>query len=413
MSTSVDQGARAATRAALAIAPGVMLAGFAGGIAFPIVPLVALDAHLPLPFIGVILAANRIARIVASPLVGALTDRLGARRTFIAGLVLQLAVMALYAEGVASGHPGVFFLLARVLHGPSSAAVGVAGQALALRAGGGAHGGRVGGLVRAAMMLGVPLGLVAGGVLADLLGMTATFGIAMLALVVAIGSAVVLLSDLPATMRRERLAETLRALGHGGLAAIGALSFAAFFAAHGVMMTMLPLLVHDRALSILHLGAQGSGAVAMGWMMVAIAAGSAVAGPLGDRWHAHGRIAALGVIGLIPGLVLAGAARTPGGLLAAVTLVGLGAAALGPSLLALIGEQVGKEDQGTAIGLIQLCGDLGSLLGPLVGTLLVGAELGRPYYASAAIVACVLPVAGWLARRERAALPAVQVNRTT
>jgi len=89
----------------------------------------------------------------------------------------------------------------------------------------------------------------------------------------------------------------------------------------------------------------------------------------------------------------------------AVTLVGLGASALSPSLLALIGRFVAKEDQGSAIGFVQLCGDVGSLVGPLLGTLLVGGDLGRPYFASSAIIACFLPVALWLIRRERTAAP--------
>lgn len=146
--TEVAQPRAQATRAALAIAPGVLLAGVAGGMAFPIVPIVALDAHMALPWIGVILAANRVTRIAASPAIGALIDRIGTRRVFIGGLVLQVAVMALYAQGTASGRPGVFFLVARLVHGPSSACIGIAGQALALRSGGGGHGGRVGGMVR-------------------------------------------------------------------------------------------------------------------------------------------------------------------------------------------------------------------------------------------------------------------------
>jgi len=124
-----------ANRAALAITPGVLLAGFAGGVAFPILPLVARRAGLSLAFISVILAANRAARVVSNPFVGVLTDRLGGRRTLLAGLVLQIVVMLCYVLGVALHHPGPFFLLGRLIHGPGSAAVFVAGQALALEAG--------------------------------------------------------------------------------------------------------------------------------------------------------------------------------------------------------------------------------------------------------------------------------------
>jgi MFS family permease len=252
-------------------------------------------------------------------------------------------------------------------------------------------------------MLGVPLGLVAGGVLSDLFGIAATFGISMLALAVAVASAWALLPDLTAPLGRERLLDTLRGLGNRGLAAIGALSFAAFFAAHGVVMTMLPLLVHDRKISVAHLGDKGTGAVFMGWLVVVLAAGSPLAGNLGDRRRAHGRVAAAGLAILVPGLVLTGVAQASLPLAAAVTLVGLGASALGPSLLALIGGFAAGGDQAAAIGFVQFCGDLGSMLGPLIGTLVVGRDLGRPYLVSGAIVACFLPIAAWLIRRERAA----------
>ena len=59
-----------ARRAALAIAPGLLLAGVASGIAFPILPSLGMKAGLPLALIGAILAANRVGRVIAGPIVG-------------------------------------------------------------------------------------------------------------------------------------------------------------------------------------------------------------------------------------------------------------------------------------------------------------------------------------------------------
>lgn len=147
----------------MALAPGTLLAGVAGGIAFPILPLVALRHGLSLGFIGVILAANRAMRVVFSPWIGIYADRYGGRRTLLAGLLLQTVVLALYALGVVTHHVGSFFLLGRLLHGPASACVFIAAQALALHAGGPAHSGQAAAMVRVAIVLGVPLGLSAGG----------------------------------------------------------------------------------------------------------------------------------------------------------------------------------------------------------------------------------------------------------
>jgi len=92
-------------RLAYSIAPGVLLAGVAGGIAFPVIPLLGVRVGLPLWFIGTILAANRAGRIVSAPIVGVLTDRWGGRRMVIVGLASQVVVMALYLVGVVGGNP--------------------------------------------------------------------------------------------------------------------------------------------------------------------------------------------------------------------------------------------------------------------------------------------------------------------
>src|SRR5690348_8653398 len=114
MSPAPAPGAQQVRRAAYGISPAMFLAGLSGGIAFPILPLAGLHAGLPLWFIGLILAANRFTRILCNPLVGALIDRFGGRRTLIAGMVVQCGVMALYLVGTLLGQPGAFFLAARM-----------------------------------------------------------------------------------------------------------------------------------------------------------------------------------------------------------------------------------------------------------------------------------------------------------
>jgi len=57
---------------------------------------------------------------------------------------------------------------------------------------------------------------------------------------------------------------------------------------------------------------------------------------------------------------------------------------------------------------LQLCGDAGGVLGPIVGTTLTVGGHSTPYLVCAGVLSVVLPVAVWLARLERrAAGPAV------
>lgn len=375
----------------------MLLAGVAGGIAFPILPIVGVQAGLSLPFIGVILASNRAMRVLTSPIVGALADRFGGRRTLIAGLVLQIAVMVLYTLGITTGHPGTFFLLGRMLHGPGSACVFVAGQALALHAGGKTQGGRTAGTVRAAMGVGVPLGLVAGGVVSDRWGNAATFESALVGVLVATLVAWRLVPDLRvAVPRRFGWSEIFKAMADRRLSAIGALTFAVAFSAQGMVLTTLSLLAHARGMSLLGFGDQGTSSVLMGLMVVVSAITMPVAGRWGDRHRAHAPIALAGLIVLVPSLVLIALSSTATGLVAGIALMGLGSGALSPSLLALVSELVPQDRRGVAIGVLQLWGDIGGTLGPLVGTALFAGSLRAPYLVTAVLLACFIPLAARL-----------------
>jgi MFS family permease len=75
--------------------------------------------------------------------------------------------------------------------------------------------------------------------------------------------------------------------------------------------------------------------------------------------------------------------------------------AIAPSLLALLGIEVSPNRLGRAAGVLQLYGDLGGALGPIVGTELLAHGSATPYLLSAGLLVLVLPIALWLGRRER------------
>jgi MFS family permease len=356
---------------------------------------------LSLPFIGVILAANRAVRVITSPFVGALVDRGGGRRTLLTGLVVQIIVLVLYALGIATGHAGVLFLTGRLLHGVGSACVFVSAQALALHAGGPLHRGGAAGTVRAAIVLGIPIGLVAGGLLSDAVGDAWTFVVASGAVVVALGAAFLTVPDLRvSSTTRPPVLESFRAMRDAKLFRIGALNFVLNFAVGGMVLTTLAIIVHDRHLSLLGRNEQGSAGLFMGWMVVVDAITTPFAGRIGDRWRAHARVAAGAMVLLVAGLAIVGLSTRASGLACGLSLLGLGAAGLGPSLLVLMGAVVSPERRGTGVGLLQVSGDLGGMLGPLVGTALFAGSTSLPYLATAALVTGFLPLSFGLSRQE-------------
>ncbi len=386
---------------ALALAPGTLLAGVAGGIAFPILPIVGLRLGLSLPFIGLILAANRAMRLVSSPVVGVMADRFGGRRTLLVGLGVQVVVLALFALGIVAHCAGPLFLAGRLLHGPGSACVFIAAQALALHAGGPSQSGRAAGMVRAAMVLGVPVGLAAGGLLSDAVGDAATFAIAACAVVLAFLAAFLRVPDWRGPMgRRPPLLETLRAMRDRRLLSLGALNMVLNFSVGGMILTTLALLVHERHFSLFSRNEQGTAGLLMGWMIVVDAALTPLAGRLGDRWQAHARVAAGAMVFLVAGLAVVGLSRQSAGLALGLALVGAGGAGLGPSLLVVMGNIVPRDQRGTGVGLMQFCGDVGGMLGPLVGTALLAGSTAVPYVGTAVLAACFVPLAMWLGRVE-------------
>ncbi len=117
------------------------------------------------------------------------------------------------------------------------------------RLGGATQGGRAGGTVRAAIVLGVPLGLTAGGLLSDRFGDAGAFEVvAAGAMAVALVTAWVLVPDLRVALRpRVPLKETMRAMSDPRLLADRQSELRALvFAAGGMVLTTLALLVHAR-----------------------------------------------------------------------------------------------------------------------------------------------------------------------
>jgi predicted MFS family arabinose efflux permease len=311
--------------------------------------------------------------------------------------------MALFAVGVILDRPGAFFLLGRALHGPASACVFVAGQALALHAGGRAHAGATGSIVRLALVIGVPVGLVAGGLLSGAVGPARTFEAASAIMVIATIVAFFVVPDLRAPMRRAvGIRESLRTLSEPRLAAIGALNFVTSFSTGGLVLTTTVLLVRARGLTTLGFGEQEMSGALMGLMVVGSAVSTLGMTRVATSMRENTRIALVGLVLIVAGLGAVGLAGGMAGVVAGLLAMGLGAGALGGALLGLVGQFVEPSQRGAGVGLQQLCGDVGGSLGPIVGTSLFAFGPATPYTVCAALVAMSLPIALWLVRHGEA-----------
>lgn len=402
-----------ALRAGWWIAAIAFLSGIGGGAVFPILPMLGLQLGLSAAMVGLILSANRITRIFFNPFTGALVDRFGARWPVSLGLFLETLAVLGFSIALHAPAPGVWFIAGRALWGIGSSLILVGALAAVMIISVHGNRGRLTGRVRTAMTLGLPGGMLLGGVIADTASANAAF-LAAAALTLATG--VFALFVLPhgghgSSRLHPEDEETARPgrwsslLHNPQLQIIWCSNTLIFFAIGGALLATLVVLVDGRGIRLLGLGSQGSAGLLMALLMVFRAISALAAGAFLDRRSERTAL-------LVPGAVLTAlgfAALALGGglwgMVAALAAIGLGGGALNIPLLTLLSDSTARRAQGRAVGIYQVYGDIGGSLGPIVG-LDLGARIGyAPIYLgiACAMLLVALPLY-LLVRHERAAL---------
>ena len=401
---------------AVAVTAGVFLGGVATGVAFPTLPLLDRVLGISAVLLGVILAANRIARLLMNTPAGSVIDRVGVRKPMIAGLFVQgLApfgyVVGLYTPPVELGvvpvvgsvsAPGLVFVLARACWGVGSAFVFVGAFATITAVTERRDRGRWTGYMRAGQSLGFPTGLVIGGVLADLFDIQTAF---LTAGTLALLAGVMGLLVLPEVRPSDAGRTPLRRLPHlvrrtPGVLPIGLANGAVRLLFGGVLLTTAVKYAAALGLEFDALGAAGITGLVMGAGVLASSSATVVAGRVSDRLDRR-ELATLPAFGVLAA-GFATLAFTPSlaGMFGGVVLVGAGVGGAGPVLLAALGDRSPEGSEGKFGGVYNVFGDVGLSVGPLVAfpaVTTVGYEL--TYLACAGVaVACLLLVNATLLR---------------
>ncbi len=401
-----------ALRASWWIAAIAFLSGIGGGVVFPILPILGVQLGLSSVMVGLILAANRITRIFFNPFTGSLIDRFGARWPVAIGLFLETVAVLAFSVALYSHVPVAWFLTGRVIWGIGSSLILVGAMAAVMVISTADTRGRLTGRVRTSMTLGLPAGMVIGGVIADAASSNAAF-LTAAALTLLTG-----LFALYAMPRGAAPAPHADRAEHRGLGVwrqllampllqvVCGANALIFFAISGILLATLVVLVDARGLHVFGWGSQASAGLLMALLMVCRGAAALTSGAFLDRRSTRTALlipaAVLTCAGFI-GLDLAGEAWT---VALALVAIGLGSGALTMPLLTLISDVVPRERQGRAMGMYQVYGDIGGSLGPIVG-LQLGAMVGYgPIYlaVAGAMLAAAIPLY-WLVRHERAQVP--------
>ncbi|MGH8274127.1 MAG: MFS transporter [Gammaproteobacteria bacterium] len=381
--------------------------GIGGGVVFPILPALGLRMGLSALMIGVILAANRIVRLGMNPVTGALVDRFGGRGVIAAGLFIEGLGTLGYVAALHYGTPAAWFLAGRLVWGVGSSLLFVGAVAAVLALSAGANRGRLVARARSAISLGVPGGLVLGGLMTEFISADAAFFAAM---ALSVASALAALAGIPRGRQGQQREPTARTSAGGLLhilrqrRLVGIWFYAALvsFSVQGVLLATLVLLVERRGISIAGFGAEGSGGLLLAILMIAYAGTSLAIGRRLDRLRRRTTLLVATIALLVAGYLLLAFTSLLPLVVVALLAVGVGTGAVVIPLLTLIGDLVAPELRGRATGIYQVASDLGGSAGPILG-LFLGYHFGfLPIYLGVAgIFLLSLPIAVALVRAER------------
>ena len=367
-------------------------------VLFPVLAPLGRALGLSATQVGAFSTVYSLLQFICAPLWGARSEQVGRKPVLVLGLVgfsISFGLFGLFASlglrGLLSG--GALFallILARAVGGAISSATLPTAQASMADLSGKQDRAAAMGLIGAAFGLGVVFGPALGAALSTLGLLAPVYFSAGLGLFTALFARLVLRES-------RQVGETAAPGGRGwdllrlpGLPLLLLLSALYTLASVGMEQT-IGFYVQDR----LHVS--GAQAVRTIGEMLAVfgflAAGVQGARPLFKRF-APAQLISVGLAVMGAGMFLIPHTATFWSITAALGLVGVGSALLGPSLSATLSLKAGSGEQGKVAGLNSSALALGRMLGPLIGTALYQrVSVAGPYTFSGALLLALLGVA--------------------
>jgi len=158
-------------RSVLIISAIVALSLLGDQMLYVVLPVAHKAVGVPVIYIGLLLSANRLVRLLTNTFAGYIIERFGREWPFI--LALLLGVLTTLAYGIAYGV--WIFLIIRLLWGMSWSFIRLEGLSAVLDVASKKTRGRYMGIFQAISRLGSTVALLAGGVLTDMIGFRSTF----------------------------------------------------------------------------------------------------------------------------------------------------------------------------------------------------------------------------------------------
>ncbi|MFW6321315.1 MAG: MFS transporter, partial [Halohasta sp.] len=246
----------------LAVIVSTFFIGFGGGVVFPILPNLGAVLDISPFVVGVILSANRFSRLLANAPAGSLVDRIGTRTPYVVGMLIQSVGTLGYVIALLAPLPEAWFLVARIGWGVGSALVFATAYTIASDLSDTGSRGTNMGLIRGGLLFGFPTGVVLGGVVSELVGTLAAFGLASTFAFVA---TVLSYFIIPETHVETEDTSVPPWDIHTSLPTltVGLTNFVVFFVYIGALFATLVLFLPAIEVYVFGLGAQGSSGIFM------------------------------------------------------------------------------------------------------------------------------------------------------
>jgi MFS family permease len=372
----------------LAVIASTFFIGFGGGVIFPILPNLGVLLNISPFIVGVILSANRFSRLVANAPAGSLVDRIGTRTPFVIGMLIQSVGTVGYLVALIAPLPAAWFLVARIGWGIGSALVFATAYTIAADLSDSGSRGANMGLVRGGVLFGFPTGVVLGGVVSELAGTMAAFG---LATAFAFGATLLSYFIIPEThvdsvegtsVPPWDIHLTLPTL------TVGVTNFVVLFVYIGALFATLVLFLPAIGVSVFGLGAQGSSGIFMAVTVLSAGLFMFSSGYVSDRRQSRMPILVGFLVTTAVGFVLLAVSESTLLLTVACLCIGAGQGGTSGPLMALLADLTPSEQMGRAVGTNNVFGDVGGGLGPIVTLPLVDTVGFWPIY----LVCAALPL---------------------
>ena len=334
------------------------------GIVAPVIPLFARSFHVSAFAASAVISLFAFMRFVSATPSGWLVNKFGER--WVLGVGLSIVSISSAFAGMAQSYPQLLVL--RALGGTGSAMFTVAAMSLLLHSVDPEHRGRATSLYQSGFLLGGLAGPLVGGLVVGI-SIRAPFFVYAGTLLLAVLTALITLPKIERKLQNESadqptdLPETIslrEAISLRSYWTAMTINLVTGMTSFGLRISLIPLFVVE----VLHKGAR----IAAISFLISSVAQALLLLPVGRMIDIRGRKPSL-VIGctlLTSALIVLSSTEHLVTFYLTMVLIGAASAFLGAAPSAVVGDIVNTRRGGQVVGLYQMTGDLGVMIGPLL-----------------------------------------------